>query len=189
MKDKRTILAIVGRDVSGKDTVGKYLKKKYGFAHVVTGQLVRDYIAEHHLGEPTRELMIEVATDVRARLGADYFLQVGLGSDADRLALDGVRAMGEVSAVRAAGGQVLAVEAPIEKRFEWAKSRGRTSDEATFQDFVKHEQLQSHSSSASGQSVDEVILGADYVIVNDGDLSDLFTKADALMAQMGVEKF
>jgi dephospho-CoA kinase len=188
MKDKRTILAIVGRDVSGKDTVGKYLKKEYGFAHVVTGQLVRDYIAENHLGEPTRELMIKAGTDARAKFGADYFLQVGLASDADRLVLDGVRAMGEVTAVREAGGKVLAVEASIEKRFEWAKGRGRTSDEATFEDFMKHEQMQSTSATENGQSVNEVISRADYVITNDGDLSDLFTKVDVLMAQIGVEK-
>lgn len=188
MSKNRTILAVVGRDVSGKDTVGKYLKQKYGFTHVVTGQLVRDYIAENKLGEPTRELMIQVATDVRARLGADYFLQVGLRSDTDRLALDGVRAMGEVQAVREAGGQIITVEAPIEKRFEWSKARGRTSDEASFEDFVRHEQLQSVSASANGQSVDAVIASADYTIQNDADLPALFAKVDALMAKLGVEK-
>lgn len=188
MNNNRTILAVVGRDVSGKDTVGKYLAKNFGFAHVVTGQLVRDYIAENSLGEPTRELMIKVATEVRSRLGADYFLQMGIQSDAQKLVLDGVRAMGEVAAVREAVGLIVTVEAPIENRFKWAKARGRTSDEATFEDFVKHEKTQSLSASASGQSVDEVIASADYTIQNDADLAALFAKVDALMAQLGVQK-
>jgi dephospho-CoA kinase len=188
MNKQRTILAVVGRDVSGKDTVGKYLKKEYGFSHVVTGQLLRDYIAAKKLGEPTRDLMIKVATDVRARLGADYFLQVALQSDTQRLALDGVRAMGEVAAVREAGGLVVDIEAPIEKRFERAKDRGRTSDEASFEDFVRHEKMQSLSVTVNGQSLDEVIASADHTIHNDASLPELFAKVDLLMKELGLEK-
>jgi dephospho-CoA kinase len=188
MKDKRTIIALVGRAVSGKDTVGKYLVDNYGFAHVSTGQLVRDYITEHSLGEPSRDLMIRVANEVRSKLGADYFVQKALETKADRLIIDGLRAMAEVNAARNAGAVVIAVEAPIEKRYEWATGRGRTSDKISFEDFARQEKLESTNKSASAQSLDEVIAGADITIQNDQDLAYLYKETDTLMAKLGVEE-
>jgi len=188
MSNKRTILALVGRAVSGKDTVGAYLEKNYGFTQVITGQLVRDYIVENNLGEQTRDLMIKVANEARAQFGADYFVQRGLAMDVDRLIVNGARAVGEVNAVREAGGAVVAIDAPIENRYKWAGGRGRTSDNISFEDFARQEKLESANKSASAQSIDEIVAGADYVIHNDKDLSALFQKVDDLMLSFGLEK-
>jgi dephospho-CoA kinase len=188
MKDKRNILAIVGRDVSGKDTVGTYLEMNYGFTQVITGQLVRDYIAENNLGEPTRELMTSVANGARKQFGADYFVQRALHSEFQKLVLNGARAMGEIDAVRAAGGVVIAIEASVELRYQWAGGRGRTSDRVTFDEFVEQEKLSSSNKSVTAVNIDAMIASADYTIQNGGALSELFAKVDVLMAQIGVEK-
>lgn len=188
MMNKRTIIALVGRAVSGKDTVGAYLEKNYGFTQVVTGQLIRDYIAENNLGEPNRDLMIRVGNELRTKYGADYLVRKALQTETDKLIVNGTRAVGEVNAVRKAGGIVIATEAPMEKRYEWTTGRGRISDKISFEDFVRQEKLESANKSASAQSIDEVIAGADYTIQNDQDLPTLFAKVDLLMTKLGIEK-
>lgn len=188
MNNTRNIIALVGRAVSGKDTIGLYLVANYGFKHVATGQLLRDYIVEHQLGEPTRDLMIETGNYVRTNLGVDYFVQRALEIDTDKLAIDGLRAVGEIVAAREAGAKIVAVDAPIEKRFARAEARGRTSDQITFADFARQEKLESTNKSASAQSIDEVVASADYVIANHGDFEALYHNVDALMNGLGIEK-
>jgi len=188
MNTSRNIIALVGRAVSGKDTIGLYLVANYGFMHVSTGQLVRDYIAEHNLGEPSRDLMIKTANEVRNENGVDYFVQRALEIETNRLAIDGLRAVGEIFAAREAGAKIVAVDAPIEKRFAWAEARGRISDQITFADFERQEKLESMNKSASAQSIDEVVASADYVIANHDDFDSLYRNVDTLMAEIGIEK-
>lgn len=188
MNNTRNIIALVGRAVSGKDTIGLYLVANYGFNHVSTGQLVRDYISEHDLGEPSRDLMIKTANEVRNESGVDYFVQRALEIDTDRLAIDGLRAVGEIVAAREAGSKIVAVDAPIENRFAWAEARGRTSDQITFADFERQEKLESVNKSASAQSIDEVVASADYVIANHDDFDTLYRHVDTLMAELGIGK-
>lgn len=188
MYEKRTILALVGRAVCGKDTVGDYLEKNYGFVKVSTGQLVRDYIEKAELGQPTRDLMIKVANDVRSEHGDDYFVQKALETDVQRLNVDGLRAMGEIKAIKNTGAIIIAIDATKEKRFQWANIRGRVCDKISFEDFVRQEKIESINKSASVQSIDTVMSSADYTIKNDQDLISLFTKVDALMTDLGISK-
>lgn len=188
MNNTRNIIVLVGRAVSGKDTIGLYLVANYGFAHVSTGQLVRDYISEQDLGDPSRDLMIKTANEVRAEHGVDYFVERALEMETDRLAIDGLRAVGEIVAAREAEAKIVAVDAPIEKRFAWAEARGRVSDQITFADFARQEKLESLNKSSSAQSIDEVVASADYVIPNHDDFDTLYRHVDALMAELGIDK-
>lgn len=188
MKDEKVLIALVGRDVSGKDTVGEYLVKNYGFTQVISGQLVRDYIAENKLGVPTRELMTHEANKAREQFGADFFIQRALKSEVNKLLINGARAVGEINAVRKAGGKVIATEAPIEKRYEWSKGRGRASDLVTFDEFVRLEEFGSTNKSVNGVNIGAMIASADYTIQNDKGLKELFAQVDTLMAALGVEK-
>ncbi len=188
MSTKQIKIAIVGHPLSGKDTVGEYLASEYGFTHLPTGQMVRDYMAANDLGEPTRDMMQKVANEVRAAKGADYFLRLALDSQADRVAVNGLRAVGEIQAARDAGCIIIAAVAPIEKRYEWAKARGRVSDRVSFEDFEKQELAEGNSKNEAEQNVDAAIQAADYTVGNESDLAHLYLAVDRLMAQLGVER-
>jgi len=183
-------VVVVGHPLSGKDTVGDYLAKEYGFAHVATGQLVRDYIAENHLGEPTRDLMQKTGNEVRRKLGSDYFYKkaLDLNKSSDRLVINGIRTLGEVKAAKETGSIVIATVAPIEKRYEWAKARGRVSDKVSFADFVRQEEAESSSESPYEQNVNATTSLADYTIGNEEDLEHLYRSVDLLMSKLGVDK-
>lgn len=186
MNTERTIIALVGRAVCGKDTVGAYLVKNYGFTHVSTGQLVRDYMTENGISEHTRDLMIKTANEARAQYGADFFLQRAFQSDSPRQVIDGLRAVGEIEVARKAGAVVIAVEAPIEKRYEWSRGRGRISDGLTFEEFRNQERHEGSNQSTSATSLDDVLTMADYTIQNDKDLRSLLAQVDSLMASLWV---
>jgi len=185
---KRTILAIVGRDVAGKDTAGAYLEKNFGFEQVITGQLVRDYIAEHNLGEPTRELMTIVANETRDRYGSDVFIQRALKLEADKLLINGARAVGEINAIKEAGGIVVAVDAPAEKRYAWSTVRGRTSDLVSLEEFIRLEEFGSTNKSVNGVNVAAMVNLADQVVKNHDDFESFYRNLDALMVELGIEK-
>ena len=188
MKDKRLLLVLVGHPLSGKDTVGKYLASDYGFEHTATGRLLRAYMKDNDCGTPTRTLMQSVANEVRARYGVDHFLRLALETEATRVVVDGLRTMGEIESARAAGCAIISVDAPIEKRYQWAVSRGRASDRGTFEEFAAQEQAENRSSKASEQSVDDVVAVADYVINNNTDLVGLLSATDELMKRLGINK-
>lgn len=191
MNKQQIRIVIVGHPLSGKDTVGDYLAHEYGFIHVDTGQLVRDYIAENGLGEPTRDLMQKTGNEVRKRLGSDYFYKKALSSNASpsRLVISGVRTLGEMKAAKESGCIVIATVAPVGKRYEWAKARrGRVSDNVSFEDFVRQEVAESFSKSIFEINVNAMIAQADYTIGNEADLEHLYTSVDSLMQKLGISK-
>ena len=56
------ILILVGQAGSGKDTAADYICKKYGYKHISTADILRDYIKKNMLGDLTRQNMHKVAT-------------------------------------------------------------------------------------------------------------------------------
>jgi dephospho-CoA kinase len=179
-------IVIVGHPLSGKDTVGKYLENKYGFSHISTGRLLREYIKENDLGVPTRDLMQRVANDIRRDFGVDYFVKRALAVGTERITIDGLRTIGEIEAAKAAGATVIAVTASVEKRFSWSQSRLRDSDKATFEEFKEQENAENHSIDDSRQNVIGVIDEAEYTICNEGSIDDLNSAVDLLMSEIGI---
>ncbi len=185
---EKAIIALVGMPLSGKDTAGKYLEQHYGFRHVSTGQLVRDHIAKNDLGEPTRELMVKTANDLRLSHGADYFVKKAIAAGGGRVIVDGIRAVGELKAVKQLEGIVIATLAPLEKRYQWAKARNRVSDRVSLEDFRQDEEVEMHSESEHKQNISSMIENADHLIENNDSLEKLFEKVDELMIKLGIEK-
>ena len=93
----KVIIGVVGHPSSGKDTVSYYLADAFQFSHVSTGDLVRFYISEHGLGEPTRALLHDVSNTLRAEHGPSYLVQLALeqASDRSHLVVSGLRTVSE----------------------------------------------------------------------------------------------
>lgn len=180
--NKKIIIGLVGQKSSGKDTVAAYLEEKYGFKHVSSGDIIREYVTKNQLGDPkVRDVLIKVGNQLRKERGGDVLVKVALEDDIEKLVISGLRAVTEIEAITAAGGEVWVVEAPIELRFEWAKLRGRIGENVSFEEFVEAEEKENINLDKNTQNIMLVVEMADKVILNNGTLADLEKKVDGLM--------
>jgi dephospho-CoA kinase len=179
-----TRIGLVGHPSSGKDTVAAHLVDRHKFIHVSTGDLVRFYIAEHDLGEPTRELMHQVGNILRIEHGPDYLVRLALKTQATHLAVSGLRALAEVTALKEAGGIIIGCTAPLELRYRRAKERGRIGDDISFEAFTEQEEAEEVSTNPDAQNVAGVMAMADYTIENSGSLEHLHRQMDTLFSKL-----
>lgn len=77
---------------------------------------------------------------------------------------------------------LIAVEAPLEVRYKWAKARGRTGDDISFGQFKLEEEKERGGSSA--HEVDKVIEMADHHIINGSSKEEMFVKTDKILSNL-----
>lgn len=184
---KKIILGFVGPQSGGKDTVADYLCKKYGFVNISTGDMIRDCIRENNMGKPDRDKMQKVANEQRAKYGTDVFVRRALKNKSDRIAVTGIRAVGEAQGILNAGGDIISVDSPIEIRYERISSRGRVGDDVSFEKFKAQEDAEKNENDPTAQNIPGVMKMAKYHIDNIGTIMDLYKKADELAIKLGVK--
>jgi dephospho-CoA kinase len=182
------IIGVCGTFASGKDMVAEYIADKLGYIHVSTGDLVREYIRENDLGEIDRDNLRKVANELRAEHGSGYLIETSLEKYNDDVVFSGVRSTGEVETIRNARGTMIAVDAPVNQRYEWAKARKRIGDEITPEYFRQQETAEENHGDPNKQQLTAVITMSDYDIANDGTLEDLNGKIDEVLARLDAKE-
>ena len=167
-----SIIGIVGQPLAGKDSVAAILEG-HGYTHVSTADMVRDYIREHNLGEPTRPLVRDTANALRAEHGGDYLVRLALQKYPEQVAISAIRAVNEAKCLQAEGGRLVWVEAPQKLRFARLRSRGRVGDDVTLEEFTAQEERETTNPDPNAQSVSSLRPLADLVIENTGDFESL----------------
>ncbi len=183
----KIILGFVGPQSGGKDTVADYLCEKYGFVNISTGNMVRDYIRDNNMGEPDRDKMQKVANEQRAKHGNDVFVKKALENKSDRIAVTGIRAVGEAQGILDAGGDIVAVDSPIEIRYERVKARQRIGDDVSFEKFKAQEEAEKNEDDDGAQNTPGVMSMARYHIENVGTLNKLHRKTEDLAEEIGIK--
>lgn len=178
------IIGVAGTHASGKDVVARYLAEHRGFFHISTGDIFRDYIRKNNLGDPTRDLLHVVANQVRTELGADWSVRQAMANGQRPLVVSGIRNPVEATTLKAAGGFIIAVDAPIESRFKWFAARGRVDDDVTAERFKEQEAAEFSHADPNGQRLGDVLAIADFDIANDGSLQDLHDKIDQILMRI-----
>jgi dephospho-CoA kinase len=172
------IIGVTGYSASGKDTVVDYLVSK-GFTKVSGGDILREEMIK--LGLPTDRTSIHTYVEEKRRLyGNAYVAEKTIEKVNEDTAISGVRNIEEVKKYREVFGsefRLIAIDSPIEVRYERAKERGRLGDEVSFEKF-KEEQDYERTTDTGSFSIELVIKDSDIQIVNDGSLDDLYRKVD-----------
>lgn len=176
------IIGVVGTFAAGKDAVADYIASK-GFTHVSSGDVVRQYIRDNNLGGLDRDNLRKVANSTRAEKGGDFFIRHALDSAPRPLVISGLRSSIEIEAVKREGGVIIGVDAPVSRRYGWAKSRGRIDDSITEEKF-KQQELAEESDKPTDCQITVVMGMADYDIANDGTLEQLQAKIDDVLKRI-----
>ncbi|MEM0202851.1 MAG: AAA family ATPase [Archaeoglobaceae archaeon] len=175
------IIAFVGYPLAGKSTASE-VAKELGIPVVVMGDVVREEAIKRGI-EPTAENLGKIAEELRKKEGMDAIAKrciPKIRSHYPVVLVDGIRGIAEVMALKKAFGNVvlIAIEAPLEVRFERAKMRKRSDDVATIEDLIERDRREESWGLKKAMEI------ADFTIENTGDQESFREKVKALLQKL-----
>ena len=179
------IVGISGSFSSGKDTLAKHLQENNGFMVVSTADIVRE-IAQAERGSIERPVLHEVANELRHKYGGAVLVERALDRyhnsirNYSGVAITSLRSLGEAKAIKALGGTLVFVDAPIELRYQRMVERHR-DDEVTISlaEFTAREEAELASGVTDADfNLLEIEKIADINLVNGGSAEEFFAAAD-----------
>lgn len=184
------ILGVTGFQCSGKDTVADILRDFHGFEPVISSNVIRDYIRDNGMGEPTRPLLTAVARQLRATDSSAIIRASLLRCESDRIVVSGLYSRAEADYFTGeAAGKIIKCDADQRIRYERALSRGRVGDDVDFATFQAWESGESFSATDSNQSIIEVGRLATATILNEGTYEELRTSVEATLVDLEIEPY
>lgn len=191
---EKMIVGIAGKIAAGKTTVAKFLEE-FGFCRISCSEPLFDILTGNtqgyswvpeveFKGEPTRENLIELGRILKEKYGEDILIRLAVDKlrNCENIAIDGVRSMGEVDAIKRMGGIVVYIEAKPEIRFERLRRRGSSKDRGikSLEDLLKFDEWEEKLYETT-----KIKEKADIVIVNEGTLEEL---RDKIISALGLGK-
>lgn len=178
---KPQLIGIAGSFASGKDTVAHRLVEDFGFTHVSTGDMVRE-VALRERDSIERPILREVAEQHRKRDGAGAFVRHALQKP-HPLVITGIRALGEAKELKAHGGKLLFIDAPVEVRYERMKARHRDAEtELSLEEFHANEEKEWHAGESDADfNLRDIKAMADITIDNTLPVDDFIAIAYAAL--------
>ncbi|HXE31609.1 MAG TPA: deaminase [Terriglobales bacterium] len=176
------IIGLTGTNGSGKTTLADMLKAA-GFYYLSLSDEIRREL-EGEGKAPTREHMIARGNELRRQFGRAVLAERTRArlSPERNYAVDSIRHPDEVQELRrTADFHLLAIEAPLEVRYERARARGDARVPASFEQFVELEQREMAGVDPEAQNLPACAALADATLVNDGDLEQLRQRAEAII--------
>lgn len=173
------IIGLTGTKASGKGEVAKILEKK-GFRYYSLSDEVRAEAEQRGINNYTIEDLQNIGNELREKYGNGIWAKriIQKINPAESSVIDGVRNIGEIEELSKGDKfNLIAVDAPQEKRFERLLKRNRPSDPKNREDLLKMDKRDLGIDEIdSGQQVAKCIELADYRINNEGDVYDLYEK-------------
>ncbi len=180
----RLVIGLVGRKGSGKGTVAKILKERYGASVYRFSDMLRDVLDAMHL-EQSRENLIRISEILRSEFGEGVLKNAmvkKVAADSNQLVvIDGLRRLDDLTHLDELGEfRLIDVHVPAEIRFERLKSRGENAGEST-RTFASFMELENASTEVT---IGDVEAHAWKKIENSGDQAALIATIDSLMAEL-----
>lgn len=183
------IIGITGKNCSGKDTVGDYLKRKT-FFHISLSDIIRDQLRSEKK-EVTRENLLSKGLELRTRYGPRILAVRAIEKmqPGSNYVVTSIRNPSEVEELKKLPNFVLInVESDPKVRFQRMISSQRQlvtgkqeKDPSTFEEFLKLEEIEARNNDNNAQQLDEVINMSDMTLENNADLKVLQTKMDGIL--------
>jgi dephospho-CoA kinase len=177
------IFGITGTLGAGKGEIVSYLVSQ-GFHHYSARQLITEEVLRRGLAV-NRDSMTEVANSLREEHGPAYVFEslVRIAEEkGGKSVVESVRTIGEVEALKARGGFLIAIDADPHTRYNRVVKRGSETDDVSYEKFISDEERESISEDPGRQNLRKVSERADFHIQNDADLASLHRQIDAILA-------
>jgi dephospho-CoA kinase len=179
MKTGRRLIGLTGTNASGKGEAAAFFMGR-GFTYFSQSDVIRDELRQKNL-EPTRDNLIREGNELRQRFGPDILARRVMDKVTGDSIIDSIRNPSEIEYWRIQGNFILlAIDAPVEVRFQRAVSRGRDESAASIEDF-KAKEDQEKTRDRMAQQLETCMRMADFLILNDGTLEDFHKKLEAYL--------
>lgn len=181
------LIYVTGSIGGGKGEVVNYLVEKYGMKHYSFRQFYTDELVRRGL-PVDRPHMSDLADELRATHGNGYVvreLTEMARKDGGHAVVESIRNLGEVEYLKAQPDAVLlAVDAPVEMRYERNKLRATSLDPQSFEDFLQNEKREMENTDPWRNNIAKAITLADYTYQNTGTLEDLHAWIDSIAPKL-----
>lgn len=184
------VIGFTGTIGSGKNTAKHLIMRKFNCYHVTLSDVIRGEI-EKRRGNLNRTTLQDMGNEMRKKYGTHILALIAveyLPRDKEMIIMDGIRNPGEVEYLKkkfGSGFALIAVDAPIEIRFERIKARGDPKDPKALEEFVELDKRdKGEGEPAHGQQVAACIEMTDFKIENNGTPEQLEEKIDDVMKKI-----
>jgi dephospho-CoA kinase len=179
MNKRPKLVGLTGTNGAGKGEAAAFFQAR-GYAYASLSDILREELRDRGL-DVTRDNLIRTGNELRAAFGSDILARRTMARITGPTVIDSIRNAREVEYFRANGDFVLlAIDAPIEVRFERVAARGRDESAATLEEFRKKEEEERVGGEAA-QQLEACMSAADRHIWNDGTLEDFHRKLEELL--------
>lgn len=183
------IIGIVGPIASGKSMLSDSLVKK-GFLKLSFSAEVREEATKRGLPIKRKELQ-DLGNEMRLTEGSDYWaLRIIKKVDSTKnFVIEGIRNPVEVEALRKLNNFILvAIDAPIEKRFQWIMIRQKDSDPASLEGVKAIDARdRGEGEELHGQQSAKCVEMADYYLINDKTKEHFEKKVEKFLKKLKID--
>lgn len=184
------IIGITGTISSGKDTVAEYIEGK-GFIHYSLADILRKFADERHIPK-TRDSLRQLADELVKEKGDDYLvghiLEYMKKDPKKNYLVSSIRRPIEIEELKNFGDFFLiAVDADPKIRYERSLKRAREQEKNySFEEFLEKENAE--KSGTGSQNLDACKSIADYIVLNNQTLKELYAKINQILKERKEEK-
>ncbi len=184
------IIGLTGTKAGGKGAVAEILKEK-GFFYTSLSDRVREEAVERGLNNYTVKDLQDIGNELREKFGNNVLVKrtIQMIEGKENVVIDGIRNVGEIQELKKDGAIIIAVDAPLNIRYERLIRRGRDSDPKDWNSFIEMDRRDKGiNEENSGQQVEKCIELADYKIYNDSSLENLKRKVEGILMNINLDK-
>lgn len=179
MPHKARLIGLTGTNSAGKGEAAAFFQNA-GYAFLSLSDLIREEIRKKGI-RLNRDNLIITGNKLRENHGADILARRIMTKVQGNTIIDSIRNSKEVEYLqRQPGFILLAIDAPVEIRYERAKKRGRDESSETLEEFIAKE-AEEISNQENRQQLHQCMTMADHKIQNDSTLEAFYNKLEKFL--------